>query len=81
MRDRRYALELLTERAEAGVILGPTRNEMGKRVHETLNASVRVRLMQGEQVLYEGMGRRAGLEVHGNLAQLLGDAQTKPAQR
>jgi tocopherol cyclase len=72
MRDRHHRLELLAERAEGGLILGPTRMEMGKRVHETLRASVHVRLTRGTQVLYEGMGRHAGLEAHGDLDRLLG---------
>jgi hypothetical protein len=45
---------------------------MGKRVHETLRASVRVRLTRGAQALYEGSGRHAGLEAHGDLERLLG---------
>jgi hypothetical protein len=72
IRDRHHTLELHADRAEGGLVLGPTRLEMGKRVHETLRASVRVRLIRGTQVLYEGTGRHAGLEVHGDLDQLLG---------
>jgi len=72
MRDRRHTLELLAERAEGGLILGPTRLEMGKRVHETLRASVHVRLTRGAQLIYEGAGRHAGLEAHGDLDRLLG---------
>jgi len=72
IRDRYHTLELLAERAEGGLILGPTRLEMGKRVHETLRAAVRVRLTRAAQVLYEGSGRHAGLEAHGDLDRLLG---------
>jgi tocopherol cyclase len=72
IRDRHHTLELLTERAEGGLILGPTRIEMGKRVHETLRATVRVRLTRGAQVIFEGTGRHAGLEAHGDLDRLLG---------
>lgn len=71
MRDRHRRLELVAERAEGGLILGPTRTEMGKRVHETLRASVHVRLTRGAQVLFEGTGRHAGLEAHGDLERLL----------
>jgi len=45
---------------------------MGKRVLETLNASVHVRLetLQGA-TLFEGPGAHTGLEVMGDLPQLL----------
>jgi hypothetical protein len=59
-------------RAEGGLLLGPDRHEMGKRVNETLNASVEVKLeRQNGEVIYSGNGRYAGLEVHGNLPKLL----------
>jgi hypothetical protein len=46
--------------------------DMGKRVDETLNATVDVRLSTaGGQTLFAGRGRHAGLEVHGALEQLL----------
>ena len=70
--DRQYRLEMEATRAQGGLLLGPTRVEMGKRVAETLNASVQVRLARragGE--LFQGTGRFAGLEVHGALERLL----------
>ena len=65
-------LELRACRAEGGLLLGPTRQEMGKRVNETLKASVEVRLIgkDGETV-FQGNGRYAGLEVHGDIERLL----------
>ena len=51
---------------------GPTRQDMGKRVDETLNAPVDVRLSTATGVeIFTGCGRHAGLEVHGDLARLL----------
>jgi hypothetical protein len=45
---------------------------MGKRVDETLNATVDVRLSTSAgQTLFSGRGRHAGLEVHGELERLL----------
>jgi hypothetical protein len=74
VRDRRHRLEMTASRAEAGLLKGPTRLDMGKRVSETLNASVHVKLstLQGE-VLFEGTGRHAGLEVfdHQNLLKMV----------
>ena len=72
VRDRKYRLEMTAHQAPGGVLLGPTKIEMGKRVTETLNASVDVRLstLRGD-VVFEENGRFAGLEVNGNLDQLL----------
>ncbi len=76
VRDRRYRLEMLARKAPGGLLLGPTRVEMGKRVDETLDATLEVRLsrLSGE-ILFEGRGRYAGLEVEGELDRLLGSKQ------
>jgi hypothetical protein len=70
--DRRYRLDLLARQAPGGVLLGPTKVEMGKRVTETLGAIVHTRLsrLSGE-VIFEGEGRYAGLEVNGDLDRLI----------
>ena len=72
LRDRRYRLTMKAERVQGGLLRGPTRIDMGQRVLETLNASVQVRLetLEGELV-FEGAGAHAGLEVMGDLARLL----------
>ncbi len=67
--NRRYRLEMRAERAEGGLILGPTKLEMGKRVLETLNARIEARLTyKSGELIFEGSGRHAGLEVHNTLA-------------
>jgi hypothetical protein len=72
VRDRLHRLEMLALRVEGGLLLGPTKLDMGKRVNETLSATVAVRLttLAGRE-LFSGQGRYAGLEVHGNLGRLL----------
>ena len=68
LRRGRYRLELRATRARAGLLLGPTRNEMGKRVNETLLSTVDVRLsITSGEVIFENQGRNAGLEVFGEL--------------
>ncbi|NUQ36283.1 MAG: hypothetical protein HUU23_00490 [Caldilineales bacterium] len=70
--DRDYRLEMKARRAEGGLLYGPTRQEMHKRVDETLNAAVEVRLSEkGGRVLFTGIGRHAGMEVQGDLDRLL----------
>ncbi len=71
--DRLYRLELRAYRAASGDLRGPQRTGMELRVPETLRASVEVRLFarRGEQLLFAGTGRNAGLEVGGEIEKLL----------
>lgn len=72
VRNRQHRLEMQAARAEGGLLLGPTREDMGKRVNETLRATVDVRLSTLAGVtLFAGQGRHAGLEAHGDLERLL----------
>jgi hypothetical protein len=72
LRNHQFRLFLKAYRVQGGLLRGPTRLDMGQRVLETLNATVQVRLetLQGE-LLFDAMGAHTGLEVMGNLPQLL----------
>ena len=72
LRNNRYRLSLTACRVQGGLLRGPTRLDMGKRVLETLSATVQVRLetLQGE-LIFEGVGTHTGLEVMGDLPRLL----------
>ncbi len=65
-------LTISAQRAHGGLLYGPTREQMGDRVGETMLSEINVSLMGSEgQVLFEGSGRHAGLELHGDLDRLL----------
>jgi hypothetical protein len=65
-------LELRAERRRGGLLHAPVRTEMHRRVEETLDARVHVRLADAAgRVLLEDTGHCAGLEVHGDLDRLL----------
>jgi len=70
--NHQYRLSRIVCRVQGGLLRGPTRLDMGKRVLETLNATVHVRLetLQGA-LLFEGVGSHTGLEVMGDLPRLL----------
>lgn len=72
MRNKTHRLELVAERGSGGLLLAPIRTEMHKRVDETMQSSVHVRLttLAGE-VIFDQIGRNTGLEVHGDLDTLL----------
>ena len=70
--DRRYRLEMQITQADGGQIRGPNRHDMGRRVDETLDASVELNLTRRNgQSIFTGLGRHAGLEMNGDLARLL----------
>lgn len=72
--DRSYRLEMRATRAEGGLIQAPTTVDMGRRITETLDARVEVRLYEGRESrrpLFEGTGRHGGLEASGDLDRLL----------
>lgn len=73
LRSRRgWTLDLVAERRQGGLLHAPVRTSMHRRVHETLDAVVRLRLRgpSGATAL-EDTGHAAGLEVHGDLDRLL----------
>jgi tocopherol cyclase len=71
VRDRRHRLEVDARRdcgIQAGLLRGPTGLDMGGRVPESLQAQASVRLSTtSNDVIFEGTGRNAGLEIVGEL--------------
>jgi len=76
VRDRHHRLEMRAVRAEGGLLQAPTTMDMGRRIAETLDATVGVGLYtlegSGSRLLFQGTGRHAGLEAVGDLARLQG---------
>jgi tocopherol cyclase len=70
--DKRYLLELKAFRAQGGLLRGPSKLDMGRRVVESLQAQVQVRLQtRSGELIFTDQGDCAGLEVHGDLDRLL----------
>jgi hypothetical protein len=70
--DRRYRLEITALRGKTGDLKGPTRQDMGMRVAESLDGEIGVRLLdRNGNVLLDDVGRHAGLEVAGHINKLL----------
>lgn len=68
-----YRLELFATRSRGGLLHGPTRVEMHKRIMETLQATIEVRLTDVKmgRERFNGVGRNGGLEVFGDLSGLV----------
>lgn len=72
VRGDKYRLDITAERAQGALLHAPIRTEMHKRVEETLNATLRVKLTGPDGgVILDDVGEAAGLEVHGDVATLL----------
>jgi hypothetical protein len=72
VQDRAHRLEMTAVRTEATILRGPSRVDMGIGVPETLNARVRLRLSnRAGELIFEGEGRHAGMEVAGDWQQLI----------
>lgn len=73
MRSKQGAvLEMTADRPRGGLLHAPIRTEMHRRVEETLDATIRVRLLDPRgRVLLDDVGVCGGLEVHGDLDRLV----------
>jgi len=72
MADRDHQLEVQAIRGVTGDLKGPTRQDMGMRVAESLQSVIHVRLAAADgTLLFEDSGRHAGLEIAGDLEKLL----------
>ena len=71
--DKRHRLEVNAARSEGGLLHAPYRTDMLQRVTESLTASVAVKLIDRAHaaMIFEGMGRHAGLEINGEIQQIL----------
>lgn len=72
--NQKYEIQIKAERAEGGLLLGPEREDMHKRVDETLQSRIDVELysVKGKsELIFKGTGRNAGLEVVGDLSKIL----------
>ena len=73
MRSKQGAvLEMTADRPRGGLLHAPIRTEMHRRVEETLDATIGVRLLDPRgRVLLDDVGTCGGLEVHGDLERLV----------
>jgi len=70
-RDRRYRLEINARQGPGSDLVSPLSGQMTGKVNESLRAKLTVKFYEGEQLLFHGAGRNAGLEVAGPAEELL----------
>ena len=76
-RHQPLELRLSAERAEGGLLHAPIRTEMHRRVEETLNSRVAVRLTRGDEVIFDDVGLAGALEIHGDTERLLATSEKR----
>ncbi|HZY41040.1 MAG TPA: tocopherol cyclase family protein, partial [Anaerolineae bacterium] len=71
--DKRHRLEIEATRSEGGLLHAPYRTDMLQRVTESLTATAAVKLIDRSDgsLIFEGTGRHAGLEINGEIQQIM----------
>ena len=71
--SRTHRLELVATRNEGGLLHAPYRSDMLQRVTESLTVAIAVRLIElkNQRVVFDGTGRHAGLEINGQIQQIV----------
>ena len=64
-------LRILAQQAPGTALMSPLSGEMKGKIQESLQAVLRVELLENGQRIFEGTGRNAGLEVAGEVSVLL----------
>ena len=71
--NKKYRLELVVERSDATELASPILGFMDGRISESMTSTVHVKLIdqRKKQVVFEDSGRNTGLEVAGNIPEIL----------
>ena len=76
IRNRSHRLTVDAEKADGAVLRAPYERDMLERVAETMTSTVTARLesLRDREVLFEGTGRHACMELQGNLDKIMDKA-------
>ncbi|MDX1666076.1 MAG: tocopherol cyclase family protein [Saprospiraceae bacterium] len=73
LRQGSLKLMIRARQGNGGELISPISGQMAGKVNESLQASIEVELHDGEELLFSGTGKNAGLEVAGPAEELLTD--------
>ncbi len=73
MENKNHRLEILAQRSEATTLASPISGFMDGRIEESMTSAIEVQLFdkKNKKVLLHNTGRNAGLEVAGNIAEIM----------
>lgn len=63
LKKRKYILELEAELKDSHQLIAPIKGNMSKKIKESLNAIIKVKLIYKDKVLFEGISNNCGLEI------------------
>jgi hypothetical protein len=70
--NKKHTLSVLVERKISGVLKAPVKGEMERKIAESLDANISIKLHNRKgDILYEGEGKHAGLEIVGDVSQYI----------
>ena len=67
----RYRLDIKATKARTAELISPITGGMRGKVNESIDAIVEIKLMKGDEVIYQGTGKHTGLEIAGDVDVLL----------
>ncbi|NSW50926.1 MAG: hypothetical protein HPY85_00280 [Anaerolineae bacterium] len=65
-----YRLHITAERQAGGILAAPTLNGMDRRITESLQGKLAVKLYKDHHLVYDDCGERAGMEIVGTMKEL-----------
>ncbi len=70
-KDRTHRLEIVAHQGDGGNLVSPLSGNMAGKVNESMQSTVEISFYQKEELVFQGIGRNAGLEVAGAAEELL----------
>ena len=72
-KDRKYRLEIIGHQAPGADLVSPLTGEMKGKVNESMQGKLEVRFFEKDKLIFEGTGRNSGMELAGEVKELLTD--------
>jgi len=71
--SRKYRFELVATRGESTILASPIQGMMDGRIEESMTSTIEVKITEkkSKSILLQGSGRNAGLEVAGDILQII----------
>ncbi|HEX2899827.1 MAG TPA: tocopherol cyclase family protein, partial [Bacteroidia bacterium] len=71
VKERKFRIEVTAKRESSGILKAPQAGQMERRISESVNAEIQLRVTdRAGKLIFKGIGKAAGLEIVGNKAEL-----------
>jgi hypothetical protein len=72
-KDKKHRIEITGTQAPGAKLVTPITGNMTGKVNESMMGTLDVRFFENDRLVFEGTGRNAGLEIAGEVGELLAD--------